>query len=96
MEEFGKAPISMLLPTSPRWTVWERMKKNASFAKAYFSQEIDQHKATLRFDEPPRDFIDCHILETLKTTNPNSSFYGENGSMANLISKFNRLLIDNN
>merc|ERR1719273_2783293 len=41
-------------------------------------ESIEEHENTLDVNDP-RDFIDKFLIEVTKTTNPDSSFYGENG-----------------
>ena len=41
-------------------------------------ESIEEHENTLDANDP-RDFIDKFLIEVTKTTNPDSSFYGETG-----------------
>lgn len=53
----------------------ETQRRNRQFVQ----KAIDEHMRTFQEDAPPRDFIDVYLQEIRKTTDPNSSFYGEEG-----------------
>ena len=47
---------------------------------AWLEEEIQEHLTTLPADGIPRDYIDAYLMEIEKTSNPDSSFYKEQGS----------------
>jgi cytochrome P450 len=48
--------------------------------KNLMEQKVEEHESTIDYNEP-RDFIDKVLIEIHSSTDPQSSFYGEQGQI---------------
>jgi cytochrome P450 len=59
--------------------------------KNLMEQKVEEHKSTIDYNKP-RDFIDKVLFELRTSTDPSSSFYGDQGEL-NLVSMLLDLFI---
>jgi hypothetical protein len=70
--------LPWLIKFAPRLTRWNQFLESVESVHKFLQGIIESHKET--FDDCNiRDFIDAYLLEIQRTTDPNSSFYGEVG-----------------
>jgi cytochrome P450 len=63
----------------PDFTGWNELTKLADGMKAITMGHVERHRKTFPEGGVPRDFIDAYLKEIDATTDPQSSFYKENG-----------------
>jgi len=71
--------LSELSTIAPELTGWNKYVKSMGLVSSLMKEEIREHKESFVDENPPRDFLDTYLANINATTDPNSTFYKEQG-----------------